>query len=128
MAIVRGVGCSKLNFLIAALVRQRNNVFEPREETKKGESVRWMAGLPLVVHQLEEDQRQNRASCIYWKLLLACEPHENETDEGEEMQPIPTYDYANRMALSLISWNTFKMQYIIVYVSALWISNFIFER
>lgn len=92
MAIVRGVGCSKLNFLIAALVRQRNNVFEPREDKK-----------PLVVHQLEEDQRQNRASCIYWKLLLACEPHENETDEGEEMQPIPTYDYANRMALSLIS-------------------------
>lgn len=54
MAIVRGVGCSKLNFLIAALVRQRNNVFEPREDKK-----------PLVVHQLEEDQRQNRASCIY---------------------------------------------------------------
>lgn len=42
--------------------------------------------LPLVVHQLEEDQRQNRASCIYWKLLLACELHENENDEGEEMQ------------------------------------------
>lgn len=107
------------------LVHRRNNVFEPREETRKvwdeWRDYRWSS------HQLEEDQRQNRASCIYWKLLLACELHENGNDEGEEMQPIPTYDYANRMALTLISWNTLRCN-ISLYIIGPWISNFIFER
>lgn len=39
-----------------------------------------------MVRQLEQAQRQNRASYTYWKLLLACETHEIEKKRNQEIQ------------------------------------------
>ena len=74
------------------------------------------------MHQLEKDQRQNRAGSIYWKLLLACELRENEKDERRDTvdQSSQNRNYTNRMALALMSSNT-KVQYHHILTVRFWI-------
>lgn len=63
MAIVRGVGCSKLNFLIAALVHQRNNVFEPREETKRKKKKKYEMNGETTVGRASTRRGSTTKSC-----------------------------------------------------------------
>lgn len=126
MAIVRGVGCSKLNFLIAALVHRRNNVFEPREETKRKRVLdEWRE---TTVGRASTRRGSTTKSCQLHLLKItprvrAARKWERRGWRDAVQQPIPRYDYANRMALALITWNTFKMQYIIVYSQFLILSS-----